>query len=148
MALVICSVVAVVVAIFWIVNFFSAKTSKLKHVPGPPGRPLVGHLFYLLQPSYHRTLFKWCQQYGELYRINVLGVQGLVVSCPKIISQLLGQERGTPGLPKLSAYEELNMVGHRQRAATKGNIIELNTRVKYKKNLAGCAYLILILASY
>ena len=102
----------IIVLLAW---FFTACSSlgtrsSLQKVPGPPGRPIVGHLFELLRPSYHRTLFGWCQLYGDVYKINVLGVQGLVVSCPKVISQLLGQERGTPGLPKLSAYDELNMV--------------------------------------
>jgi hypothetical protein len=101
---------------FCIALFLYAKRSRrkqgleLKDAPTPPGRLFTGHLFDLLMPSYHRTLHLWSQMYGEIFRINVLGLHGLVVCCPKIISHILGQERGTAELPKLHAYHELDMV--------------------------------------
>lgn len=86
------------------------RASNSQIVPGPPRRRFTGHLLDLLEPAYHRKLHEWAKTYGNIYRIDVLGIQGLVVSCPKVISQLLGQERGTPDLPKLNAYHELDLV--------------------------------------
>ena len=63
-----------------------------------------------LSPAYHRTLSSWARQYGDIFRLNVLGIEGLVVSSPKVIGQILGQGDGMLDLPKLEAYQQLDMV--------------------------------------
>ncbi len=108
----------------------------LETVPSPPTRRFTGHLLDLLEPSYHRKLHQWAKEYGNVYKINVLGIEGLVVCCPKIISQLLGQERGTPGLPKLSAYHELDMVRVPHRPCILQNLIRKPVKLRGWRTMA------------
>lgn len=81
-------------------------------IPGPKGHFICGHLNDLLHRNYHRKLASWSTTYGSMYRINVLGVQGLVISDPRTIATLLGQDRGISAVPKLSSYQELDMVSN------------------------------------
>ena len=98
----------------WILtkSYHNAKREKndMLKIPLPPKSFLCGHLFTLLSPAYHRTLSSWARQYGDIFRLNVLGIEGLVVSSPKVIGQILGQGDGMLDLPKLEAYQQLDMV--------------------------------------
>ena len=85
--------------------------NDLSKVPSPRKAPVVGHLKDLLDESYHKTLTAWASEFGNVYKLNVLGLEGLVVCDPIIIGQILGQERGITELPKLAAYQQLDMVG-------------------------------------
>ena len=82
----------------------------LARIPGPPGQIVFGHLRDLLHRDYHKRLAAWSRDYGPIFRINVMGVQGLVISEPRVIASLLGQDRGVRAVPKLKAYQELDMV--------------------------------------
>ena len=87
-----------------------AQHVMLARIPGPPGHIVFGHLRDLLHRDYHRKFGAWSREYGTIFRINVMGVQGLVISEPRVIASLLGQDRGVAALPKLQAYQQLDMV--------------------------------------
>lgn len=95
---------------WWTLKGLVSQFILLSRIPGPKGHVISGHLRHLLQRDYHRTLACWSEVYGQIFRINILGVQGLVISDPKVIASLLGQDRGVNAVPKLRAYQELDMV--------------------------------------
>lgn len=58
-----------------------------------PGLPLIGNLLQI--PPKHSWLkfYEWSQQYGPLYRLNVMGRNQVIISTEKIANALL-RERG------------------------------------------------------
>ena len=93
-----------------------ARRSKLKldlpRIPGPRGRPLVGNLADILRPDFHKVMAHWAAKYGEVYRINILGLDGVVVASPEAVSTVLGMG-GHPGseVPKhVQSYWALDLL--------------------------------------
>ncbi len=79
-------------------------------IPGPKGTPLIGHLREVLRPDFHRILSEWASVYGGIYRINILGLPGVVVSDPQAVAQVLGRDTGS-AIPKhLASYQQLNLL--------------------------------------
>lgn len=105
-----CAVSATVATVIYTVLKARSKgNTAWQQLRGPPSRPIVGHLLELLSPSFHRTLSSWAGRYGTVYRINILGLPGLVVSDPAIVSQVLG--RHGHDLPKnVQSYHTLDLV--------------------------------------
>lgn len=78
---------------------------------GPWGWPIVGHLPYLLQKDFHRVLRSWSERYGAVYKIHILGMNGVVVSDPASISLVLCRTVDRTEVPKhTSSYRELNVL--------------------------------------
>ena len=81
-------------------HILQAWRSKLRldlpRIPGPPGRALVGNLADILRPDFHKVMARWAVKYGEVYRINILGLDGVVVASPEAVSAVLGMG-GHPG---------------------------------------------------
>ena len=77
-----------------------ARRSKLRldlpRIPGPPGRLLLGNLADILRPDFHKVMARWAAKYGEVFRINILGLDGVVVASPEAVSAVLGMG-GHPG---------------------------------------------------
>lgn len=93
-----------------------ARRSKLKldlpRIPGPRGRPLVGNLADILRPDFHKVMARWAAKYGEVYRINILGLEGVVVASTEAVSTVLGMG-GHPGseVPKhVQSYWALDLL--------------------------------------
>ena len=86
------------------------QSDLLARIPGPTGHYIYGNLRDLLRRDYHKRLAAWSREYGPIYRISVMGVQGLVVAEPRIITSILGRDRDFRAVPKLKAYQELDMV--------------------------------------
>ena len=108
-------VVTGVLVTLWLLRFIvgllgNTPANDLSRIPSPRKAPVIGHLKDLLDESYHKTLTSWASEFGNIYKLNVLGLEGLVVCDPTIIGQILGQERGITELPKLAAYQQLDMV--------------------------------------
>ena len=101
--------------ILWLLRYTTgllggALANDMSRIPSPRKAPMTGHLQDLLEGSYHKLLTTWASELGNIYKLNVLGIEGLVVCDPITIGQILGQERGITGLPKLAAYHQLDMV--------------------------------------
>ena len=56
-------------------------SSKLAHIPGPPGYPLLGTVPYLLKAPW-LTFYHFYLRYGKVYKISMFGKQMLVISDP------------------------------------------------------------------
>ena len=46
----------------------------------PPGLPIAGNLFELRLDTFHRTLERWADRYGRLYRVRIGPVRIAIVS--------------------------------------------------------------------
>ena len=87
------------------------RKQRLSSLSGPPGAPFIGNLYDLLRSDFHRVLNHWAEQYGGLYKIDLLGLQGVVVSDPSAIAQILGRVRGSSEIPKHTlSYKQLNLL--------------------------------------
>lgn len=77
----------------------------LSSLPGPSGNFLLGNVQDITSLNVHRTLTKWTNQYGGLYRIRILNKTVLVLTDPALVTPLLAS-RTRGGLPKASfAYD-------------------------------------------
>ncbi|KAJ9609684.1 hypothetical protein H2200_006012 [Cladophialophora chaetospira] len=95
------SPIVVVAVVFLLAGFLVQRNvAKQKRVPkgarvppGPPGKPLIGNLPDI--PPQHSWLkFKtWADEYGPVFRLNIMGRNHVVVSTEKIANDLL-RERG------------------------------------------------------
>lgn len=65
-------------------------------IPGPwkKGLPLIGNVLDVLHPGFHRTVVKWADEYGPIYRINVMSRDILVVSDPLAVGAIVGRGEG------------------------------------------------------
>jgi cytochrome P450 len=78
---------------------------------GPRGTPILGNLRELLRPNFHRVLSDWAEQYGGVYGIRILGLDGVVVSDPDAVAEILGRERTSSEIPKHQlSYKQLNLL--------------------------------------
>ena len=88
---------------------FRRRTLDLSRMPGPRGRWGSGNLADILQPHFHRVMSRWAAKYGEVYRVQVLGLNGVVVACPETIQRLFG--RGNDDIPKhVGSYWHLDIL--------------------------------------
>lgn len=89
----------------------SLRRLDLPKLPRPAGLPIVGNI-ELLSPNFHRVLSGWADQFGSVYRIQVFGMDGVVVSDPVAVGKILGHDHSTPDLPKHTViYQVLDQVG-------------------------------------
>jgi cytochrome P450 len=89
--------------------FLLAKRSH--HHRGPRGWPIVGHLPFLLRKDFHRVLRSWSHDYGAVYRINIFGMPGVVVTDPASIATILCRSKEVSEVPKHDvSYRELNIL--------------------------------------
>ena len=87
----------------------SRRMLDLPRMPGPRGRWGSGNLADILQPHFHRVMSRWAAKYGEVYRVRVLGLNGVVVACPETIQRLFG--RGDDDIPKhVGSYWHLDIL--------------------------------------
>lgn len=66
----------------------------LPRMPGPPGHWATGNLSDILRPDFHRVMARWAALYGEVYKVKVLGLHGVVAACPSTIQRLFGRGEG------------------------------------------------------
>lgn len=60
---------------------------KPKSVPGPKGYPLIGNLFQLEAGKVHQQTTDWIQDFGKIFRLNVLGKRLIFLNSSKLIRQ-------------------------------------------------------------
>jgi cytochrome P450 len=66
-----------------------ASPRQITDLPMPAGLPLVGHLLKMKPPATHLQLERWAAELGLPYRINMAGVQVVVVGDPEVAQQAL-----------------------------------------------------------
>ena len=89
---------------------FSLRRLDLDKMPCPPARWLVGHV-EMLAPNFHRFLSRWANELGGIYRIQIFGMDGVVVSEPVAVGRILGHDHTLRELPKHAIiYQVLDQV--------------------------------------
>ncbi len=63
--------------------------SKIKDLPTPKGKFILGHLPEFKSNSKHLVLEKWIEECGELFKINLVGKVFVVSANPKFNNQVL-----------------------------------------------------------
>jgi cytochrome P450 len=67
---------------------------QLKDLPGPRGLPLLGNLLQLDVKRVHTILEQWADEYGDFYRLRLMGADVVVISAPQPIDQILKDRPG------------------------------------------------------
>ena len=65
--------------------------TPLRHLPGPYGPPLIGHLLQLGSEQFHLTLERWAERHGPLFQIRLGRSRLAVVSDHGAIQRILEQ---------------------------------------------------------
>ncbi|KAJ7605461.1 cytochrome P450 [Mycena polygramma] len=84
------------------------RRSKRASLPGPPGWPFIGNLLDLDVEYLYVKCRDWAQQYGDVYRLNILGGALIVVNSTAAAAELF-EKRGTKysGRPDMPMVTEL-----------------------------------------
>ncbi len=73
---------------------------RVRHIPGPPGVPLLGHVPFLLNAPW-MTFAAWARTHGAgLYRVWVWNKLFVVVSDPAMVQEVFAAPPGTSLFPK------------------------------------------------
>ncbi|XOV68048.1 MAG: cytochrome P450 [Fluviicola sp.] len=62
---------------------------RVKDLPGPKGKPIIGNLFSLDLPQLHNTIEDWSAEYGDVFRLNLGIFDQLVVTRPSILQKIM-----------------------------------------------------------
>lgn len=62
---------------------------KVKDLPGPKGKPIVGNLFSLDLPQLHNTIEGWSDEYGDVFRLNLGIFDQLVITRPSMLQKIM-----------------------------------------------------------
>lgn len=62
---------------------------KVKDLPGPKGKPIVGNLFSLDLPQLHNSIEEWSKEYGDIFRLNLGIFDHLVVTRPSMLQKIM-----------------------------------------------------------
>ena len=71
-------------------NMTQAQSSlkAYEDLDGPPGLPLVGNAFQIDFDTFHRSLERWADRYGQIYRMRIGSKRLVVVSEPEAIKRM------------------------------------------------------------
>ncbi|GMH43197.1 hypothetical protein BSKO_11119 [Bryopsis sp. KO-2023] len=80
----------------------------LHRLPGAPEFPILGHVTHLSleKPQLHLSQFKWCREFGDVFRINMMGMVVVVVNDPELARREVAAN-GSKDLPKSVFYRSL-----------------------------------------
>lgn len=62
---------------------------RIKDLPGPKGKPLVGNLFSLDLPNLHGQIEQWADEYGDVFQLDLGIRRHLVVARPSILQAIM-----------------------------------------------------------
>lgn len=109
----------------------------LPRMPGPSGHLWTGNLSDILKPNFHRVMARWAAKYGEVFRINVMGLHGVVVACPDTIARLFG--RGDDDIPKhVGSYWHLDILWSEGRTHSIFTDLSTDTWRAVRRAVAPC----------
>ncbi|CAH1789695.1 unnamed protein product [Owenia fusiformis] len=94
-----------VVLLFWFM--WRRPRSKLPHIPGPSGVPIAGNVFEISSTfKLVQKLHEWMMEYGEIFKINLLGKEIVVVSGSLIGEMLVTKGSDFADRPRMPASIE------------------------------------------
>lgn len=62
---------------------------KLRHIPGPPGWPLIGNAYQMDYSYPYKRFTEWSKSYGNIFRVTVFGKDIVILSDPEAIHEML-----------------------------------------------------------
>ncbi|PVF97871.1 cytochrome P450 [Serendipita vermifera] len=79
-----------------------------KEIPGPPGLPILRNALDVPLKDEYIVFNKWREEYGPIFKLDVMGMQIVILSDPKYLNELLVQRSATcSGRPQLVMSGEL-----------------------------------------
>ncbi|CAH1784639.1 unnamed protein product [Owenia fusiformis] len=101
------------VAIFVVLLFLTRwlykwMKSKKCTAPGPPGLPLFGNIFQLNAQFSFTQLEQWKEEYGDVYKLNLLLSEVVVINGETIYEALVIKGNDFGGRPKTGRLELIN----------------------------------------
>ncbi|MCR9173982.1 MAG: cytochrome P450 [bacterium] len=63
--------------------------TKVKDLPGPKGKPVIGNLFSLDLPQLHNSIEEWSAEHGDVFRLNLGIFDQLVVTRPSMLQKIM-----------------------------------------------------------
>jgi cytochrome P450 len=67
----------------------SEEIIDMKHLPGPPGIPILGNLLQFSAVKLHRIIENWSNQFGSIFKISLGSHPVLVITDPEAIQYVL-----------------------------------------------------------
>ncbi len=88
--------VAVLLAAAFVASVLSGSVRawRVRHIPGPRGWPLIGHVAYLLNEPWV-AFVGWAARYGGAYKLWVWNKLFVVVSDPDMVREIFVERRTT-----------------------------------------------------
>jgi len=62
---------------------------SMKYLPGPKTVPIFGNALQFRPTSFHSALLQWSEEFGSIFKIQVLGRKIVVVNDPEYIAEML-----------------------------------------------------------
>ncbi|KAF8955139.1 cytochrome P450 [Flammula alnicola] len=85
-----------------------------KHLPGPPGLPLIGNTHQAPRPFSWKWYETLRNQYGKIFRLRVLNDNFVIINDPKIAEELLGRRSLNYSSRKFLAHAGYYRSGNRR----------------------------------
>lgn len=67
----------------------ASAITTMDQLPGPPGVPLLGNVLQINIKKLHRTIEKWSNEYGTIFKIKLGPVPVVVITAPEAIQYVL-----------------------------------------------------------
>ncbi|KAJ4207681.1 hypothetical protein NW759_013913 [Fusarium solani] len=95
----------IVLLAYLVQNEFTRHSSRIKHLPGPRGWPVVGNLFQHRDEIPAETYRRWAQKYGPVFQIQLGNTTGVVVNTVDAAKKLfIGQRNAMNSRPTFHVF--------------------------------------------
>ncbi|KAL6355344.1 hypothetical protein LRP88_10932 [Fusarium phalaenopsidis] len=99
------AVPVIVLLVYLVQNEFTRHSSRIKHLPGPRGWPVVGNLFQHRDEIPAETYRRWAQKYGPVFQIQLGNTTGVVVNTVDAAKKLfIGQRNAMNSRPTFHVF--------------------------------------------
>ncbi|CAI5465012.1 unnamed protein product [Closterium sp. Yama58-4] len=74
--------------LFFLVRLITSPARRLRHIPGPPSRFLVGNIPDIATREFHICHMEWARQYGAIYKYMMGPHPMVIVSSPELAREV------------------------------------------------------------
>ncbi|KAH8103110.1 fatty acid hydroxylase [Cristinia sonorae] len=68
-------------------------------IPSPPALPILGHATYIDKVLPHKSFMDWADEYGEIYRLDILGRKTVFINSYELLNEVCNEKRFLKSLP-------------------------------------------------